>query len=89
MSRRYFNCFAVTVDPAQSAEIDLFTGAGAAAAAASVAMSMILLDEEPLALEVPLARLGAMAYVRSELGMLRGKERSAGEKEKFGNERDG
>ena len=72
------------MDPAQSAEIDLFAGAGAAAAAASTAMSMTLLDEEPLALEVPLVRLGAMACVRSERGVLRGKEMSAGEKENFG-----
>ena len=71
------------MDPAQSAEIDLFAGAGAATAAASAAMSITLLEEEPLALEVPLARLGAMAYVRSEKGVLRGKEMSTGEKEKL------
>ena len=83
MSQCSFNCSAVIVDPAQSAEIDLFAGAGAAAAAASAAMFMILLDEEPLALEAPLARLGAIAYMGSELRMLRGKETSAGEKGNF------
>ena len=72
------------MDPAQSAEIDLFAGAGAVAAAASAAMSMTLLDEEPLALEAPLVRLGAMACVRSERGVLHGKEMSAGEKENIG-----
>ena len=77
------------VEPPQSAEMDLFEGAGAAAAAASAAMSTILLAEGALALEVPLeARLGAMACVRSEKGVLRGKEMSAGEKERLGNERD-
>ena len=76
------------VEPPQSAEMDLFEEAGAAAAAASVAMSTILLAEGALALEVPLARLGAMVYVRCKRGVLRGKEMSAGEKEKFGNERD-
>ena len=46
-----------------------------AAAAASAAMSTVLLDEEALALEVPLVRLGAMAYVRSERGVLRAGKR--------------
>ena len=78
-----FSCSAVIVDPPQSAEIDLFEEAGAAAAAALVAMSTILLAEGALALEVPLARLGAMAYVRSKKEVLRGKEMSAGAKEKF------
>ena len=82
-SRCPFSCSAVTVDPAQSAEIDLFAGAGATAAPLE-AMSMTLLDEEPLALEAPLVRLGAMVCVRSERGVLRGKEMSAGEKENFG-----
>ena len=77
------------VDPPQSAEIDLFE-AGAAAAAASAAMSTILLEEGALALEVPLeGRLGAMADVRCEVKVLRGKEESAGETETLGNERDG
>ena len=82
-----FSCSAMIVELPQSAEIDLFE-AGAAAAAASAAMSTILLAEGALALEVPLVRLGAMACVRSEREVLRGKEMSAGEKEKFGNERD-
>ena len=75
----------MTVDPPQSAEIDLFE-AGAAAAAASAAMSTILLEEGALALE---ERLGAMADVRCEGKVLRGKEESAGETETLGNERDG
>ena len=76
------------VEPPQSAEIDLFE-AGAAAAAASAAMSTILLAEGALALEVPLvARLVAMVYVRCKGEVLHGKEMSAGEKEKLGNERD-
>ena len=66
------------IEPPQSAEMDLFEEAGAAAAVASVAMSTILLAEGALALEVPLARLGAMAYVRSEKGVLRGKENEHG-----------
>ena len=75
------------VEPPQSAEIDLFE-AGAVAVAASAAMLTILLAEGALALEVPLeARLGAMAYVRCKRGALRGKEMSAGETEKLGNER--
>ena len=69
-SRCDFSCSAVIVDPPQSAEMDLFEEAGAAAVAASAAMSMILLVEEALALEAPLVRLGAMACVRSELGVL-------------------
>ena len=75
----------MTVDPPQSAEIDLFE-AGAAAAAASAAMSTILLEEGALALEV---RLGAMADVRCEGKVLRGKEESAGVMEILRNERDG
>ena len=66
-----FSCSAVIVDPPQSAEMDLFEEAGAAAAAASAATSTILLAEGALALEVPLVRLGAIAYVQSELGVLR------------------
>ena len=78
----------MTVDPPQSAEIDLFEAG--AAAAASAAMSTILLEEGALALEVPLeGRLGAMADVWCEGKMLRGKEESAGEMETLGNERDG
>ena len=65
----------MTVDPPQSAEIDLFEDAGAAAAAASAAMSTTLLVEEALALEAPLVRLGAMACVRSEWGVLRAGKR--------------
>ena len=49
-------------------------------------MSMILLAEGALALE---ARLGATVYVRCKRGALRGKEMSAGETEKLGNERTG
>ena len=80
-----FSCSAVMVEPPQSAEIDLLE---AGAAAASAAMSTILLAEGALALEVPLeARLGAMACVRCKRGALRGKEMSAGETEKLGNER--
>ena len=90
-SRCAFNCSVVTVDPPQSAEIDLFeAGAAAAAAAASAAMSTILLEEGALALEVPLeGRLGAMADVPCRGEMLRGKEESAGEMENLGNERLG
>ena len=73
----------MTVDPPQSAEIDLFE---AGAAAASAAMSTILLEEEALALGV---RLGAMADVRCEGKVLRGKEESAGVMEISRNERDG
>ena len=59
------------VEPPQSAEMDLFEEAGAAAAAAALAaMSTILLVEGALALEAPLVRLGAMAYVQSKLGVL-------------------
>ena len=74
MSRCSFSCAAVTVDPPQSAEIDLFE-AGAAAAAASAAMSTILLEEGALALEVPLeGRLGAMADVQCRGEVLRGRD---------------
>ena len=77
------------VEPPQSAEIDLFE-AGAAVAAASAAMSTILLAEGALVLEVPLeARLGAMADVRCEGKVQRGKEESAGEIENLGNEKAG
>ena len=79
MRRCDFSCSAVMVEPPQSAEIDLFE-AGAAAAAASAAMSTILLEEEALALEVPLeARLGAMADVRCKREMLRGRDGKLGE----------
>ena len=81
--RRDFSCSAVIVEPPQSTEMALFEEAGAAVAAASAAMSTILLVEGAFALEVPLLRLGAMTYVRSEKGVLRGKKMSAGEKEKF------
>ena len=71
-----FRCSAVIVEPPQSAEMDLFEEA---AAAASAAASTILLAEGALALEVPLeVRLGAMAYVRSKRGVLRGKENEHG-----------
>ena len=77
----------MTVDPPQSAEIDLFEAG--AAAAASAAMST-LLEEGALALEMHLeGRLGAMADVWCKDKMLRGKEESAGEMETLGNERDG
>ena len=85
-SRCAFNCSAVTVDPPQSAEIDLFEAGAAAAAAASAAMSTILLEEGALALVV---RLGDMADVRCKGKVLRGKEESAGVMETLGNERDG
>ena len=74
----------MTVDPPQSAEIDLFEAG--AAAAASAAMSMILLEEGALALE---AHLGAMADVRCEGKVQRGKEKSAAVMETLRNERDG
>ena len=70
-SRCAFNCSAVTVDPPQSAEIDLFEDEDLAAAA----MSMTLLDEEALALEVALVRLGAMASVWSVRSVLRAKRK--------------
>ena len=56
----------------QSAEIDLLDDEdlAAAAAAAAAAMSTVLLDEEALALEAVLVRLGAMAYVWSKRGVL-------------------
>ena len=63
------------VDLTQSAEIGFFEDADAAAAAASAAMSMILLVEEALALEAPLVRLGAMACMQSEWGVLRAGKR--------------
>ena len=69
-SRCAFSCSAVTVDPPQSAEIDLFDDEDLAAAAAAAAMSMVLLDVEALALE----RLGAMASVR---GVLRAGKKGA------------
>ena len=46
---------------------------------ASVAMSTILLAEGALALEVPLARLGAMACVRSKKEVMRAGRRRARE----------
>ena len=70
----------------QSAEIDLLEE-DLAAAAAAAAMSMVLFDEDALALEVALVRLGAMAYernVRSEKEVLRGKETGAREKRNLG-----
>ena len=73
----------MTVDPSQSAEIDLFDDEDLAAAA----MSTVLLDEEALALEATLVRLGAMVSVWSEKRVQRGKEMSAGEREFWG-ERD-
>ena len=80
-----FSCSAVIVDPPQSAEIDLFNDADLAAAAAAAAMSTVLLDEEALALEAALVRLGAMAYVRSERGVLRaGKKQARGRRRILG-----
>ena len=71
------------VDPPQSAEMDCFDEKVLAAAAVA-AMSIVRLDEEALALEAVLERLGAMAYVRSELHA--GKKMS-GRKKKIGGER--
>ena len=79
----------MTVDPAQSAEIDLLDEVDLAAAAAAAATSTTLPDEEALALEAPLVRLGAMACARRELGVCARERDECGEKEKFGNERDG
>ena len=66
------------VDPAQSAEIVRLDDKDlAAAAAAAAAMSTVLLDEEALALEAVLVRLGAMAHERSKQGVLgAGKKRA-------------
>ena len=85
VSRCPFSCSAVTVDPAQLAEID-FLDDGLAAAAAAAAMSMVPPVEEALALEVALVRLGAMAYVRSERARSAacGKETDAREKRNLG-----
>ena len=83
-SRCTFSCSTVTVDPPQSAEIDLLDDEDLAAAAAVAAMSTVLLDEEALALEAVLVRLGAMAYVRSEL---RAGKKMSGRKKKIGGER--
>ena len=71
----------MTVDPPQSAEIDLLDDEDLAAAAVA-AMSTVLLDEEALPLEATLVRLGAMEYVRSERGVLRaGKKHARGRRE--------
>ena len=72
------------MDPPQSAEIDLLDDEDLAAAAAVAAMSIVLLDEEALALGAILVRLGAMAYVRSERGLLREGKKRAREKKDFG-----
>ena len=74
-NRCAFSCSAVTVDPAQSAEIDLLDDDDLAAATAVAAMSTTLPVEEALDLEAPLVRLGAMACVRSGLGVLRAGKR--------------
>ena len=69
-------------------EIDLFDDEDLAAAAAAAAMSMVLLDEEALALEAALVRLGAMVFVRSVRDMLcAGKKGARGRREIWG-ERD-
>ena len=47
-SRCAFSCSAMTVDPPQSAAIDLLDDEDLAAAAAAAAMSTVLLDEEAL-----------------------------------------
>ena len=52
-------------------EIDLLDDEDLAAAAAAAAMSMVLLDEEALAMEAALVCLGAMAFVQSVRGVLR------------------
>ena len=83
-SRYAFSCSAVIVDPPQSAEIDRFDVEDLAAAAAAAAMLIVLLDVEALALEAALERLGAMAFLRSELRA--GKKMSA-RKKKIGSER--
>ena len=78
----------MTVDPPQSAEIDLFDDEDLAAAAAAAAMSTILLDEGALALEAALVRLGAMAFLRCVRGCnaQEGNEREG--EEEFWGERD-
>ena len=53
------------------------------AAADAAAMSMVLPDEEALALEVALVRLGAMAYVQSERGVLRAGKKRARERRRI------
>ena len=70
------------MDPAQSAEIVRLDYEDLAVAVAAAAMSMVLTDEEALALEVALVRLGAMAYVRSVRGVLHAeKEQARGRRE--------
>ena len=73
----------MTVDPPQSAEIDLFDDEDLAAAAAAAAMSTVLLDEEALALEVALVRLGAMANEWSVRGVLRAGKKRARERRRI------
>ena len=75
----------MTVDPPQWAELGRLDE-DFAAAAATAAMSTVLLDEDVLALSAVFACLGAMVCGRCAQ---RGKEMSAGETEKLGNERDG
>ena len=70
------------------AEIERFDVEDLAAAAAAAAMSTVLLDEEALALEVALERLGAMAYKRSVRGVCARERNRREREEKFGNERD-
>ena len=70
----------MTVDPTQSVEIVRLDDEDLAAAAAAAAMSTARLDEEALALEVALVRLGAMAYERSVRGVLRAGKKKARER---------
>ena len=72
----------MTVDPAQSAEIVRLDDGDLAAAAAAV-MSTVLPDEEALALEVALVRLGATEYERSVRGKLRAGKKRARERRRI------
>ena len=83
-NRCALSCSSVMVDPSQSAEINRFDEEVLAAAAATAAMSIVRLDEGALALEAALERLGAMAYLRSEL---RAGKKMSGRKKKIGGER--
>ena len=58
------------------------------AAAAAAAMLTVLPNEEALALEVALVRLGAMANERSVQGVLHAGKKGCGREEEFWGERD-
>ena len=80
-SRCALSCLAIMEEPPQSVEMDRLDEEVLAAAAA---MSIVWLDEEALALGAALERLGAMAYLQSELRT--GKE-ICGKKKKFEGEK--